>query len=562
MLKNTLQLLLFCIGVTQVAQAGVREQYLRRVSFLIRGVPPAVEDINSVANLSEDAYKKKLDSKITEYLNSDLYAEKMRLRYLELLRLKISPYYLPVLYQSDNFLQEYIDKMNHILVQRGSSVLDNYLIDLFKSDESLNLLLTGTQYSFNEVNKTGLNELDFYQDIFNVDKFSQAHLPIKLVAKTQQQKQSLAGIITTPRFFERYFSSSTNLNRRRAAAVFRVFLCNDISLGVGNVQSEKDHLMAIALNKKAESDNSISMNSPAMAKTNANDNKCNRCHYSLDPLGKAFEYSLHRLTQEPIEGRLKYEFADSKVKVNVPFKNLNEMGQVIVKQKEFSYCQAQHMWNWFVGKDIENKKLAYWSSYLDQQSRKPKKYIKKLLIENYDLYKKTYAEKAKDLPSFDDTFKRSLQNFDFYQSLQSQFKLDYNFFNKCKLEKYDLSSLGLVDPKTGQHNPINRSLPYFQIIHKCAKGLMDLPSPVVKVDASPKRWGDLKLPEKKELINKIVVNILGQNLYSAEKNKELVENLYLIVDDHLRADKKITTIDQVINVVASYVVLTPEYLDI
>src|SRR5690606_31745414 len=108
--------------------------------------------------------------------------------------------------------------------------------DLFarmtRDNLSWDYLLTGKEYlvSSNKNFSRDITDFDFFRIVrpnlpknpeFTRDEPIQT-VPIQFAADDQH----VAGVLTTPRFISRYNTTNTNKNRRRAAAVFRTFLCD------------------------------------------------------------------------------------------------------------------------------------------------------------------------------------------------------------------------------------------------------------------------------------------------------------------------------------------------
>ncbi len=512
----------FALLFAQISSAGEKELYLRRVSLLLRGVPPKYEEIESLKFLNEDQFKIILAEKITEYSESDLFNEKMRVRILEMLQMKVTPRLSPELLAPSSFLLE--ASKEFVSSQISSTVLDQFIIDLLKSNKSWDKLLTGTQYTIDPSSASASTELDFYQNA---------------------TPKSLAGIITTPRFFERYFSSNSDKNRTRASAIFKIFLCKNISIRPKSMDNNRPRLLNLALNIKSH-----------IAKTSVT-NKVSSENTQLDRLGLAFEHSVIRPDPAQVKGYLTYK--KGRGNISIPFLSMNQMAQTITKQQEFLSCQTNHFWNWFVGDDVENTKKTQLMNYFDKSQRQPKVLIKKILLDNFDHFKSEIAKKQIN-PTFGNTYNRTMQNFDFYEAIKFQFKLRPSFLNQCKLTKMELSSLGLVDPQTGLRNPIKPNMTYYQLITACSKQMTLLDFPVIEVAAGPSQWKNYSISEKRNFTLQVIKKILGSQLYSEEITGRLANQIYLIVDDILKNEQHNQDLKFAINTITSYVVLTSEFL--
>ena len=531
-----------------VINAGEKEMYLRRVSLLLRGVPPKFEELESLHSLNNIQFKKYLSEKISEYSDSDLFNEKMRIRMLELLRLKITPGLSPQLFVSTSFFLE--ASREFLSSESGASVLDQYLIDLFKFNKNWNMLLTGQSYTINLSNGSAQTELDYYQDVVDIKSTSNPTKTINIEPVNKPEKQALAGIITTPRFFERYFSTSEDKNRTRAAALFRIFLCDNTQVSQKFIEINRQNLIHLALNIQNTEHNP---HSKLIKKGETIDSK-------LDLLGHAFDQSILKPNPEKILGRLSYKTKSGNNIVDIAFENMNQMAQAIVKQKQFLSCQTDHFWNWFVGENVKNVKKNELMRFFDMHNRQPKELIKKILLDNFDSYRSELSKQKFIRPTFKNSFNRSLQNFDFYESLKFQFNLGADFIFQCKLAKFELSSLGLVDPQTGLHSSDKPTIVYYQLLSKCSQQLLKLDRPAVNIKYTQNDWIHSSTLARKKIVSEIIKKILGNNLYSDARMIELTDEIFLILEAVLNKENQSNNLTYAINVISSYVVLTPEFL--
>ncbi len=535
-----LGLLLFIFYISpQTTRAGAREQYLRRVSILLKGVPPKFEETAAVQDLNETQYKKYLEKMILQYFESDLFNEKMRTRILELLQLKIAPRLSPELYYSKSF---YIEGANDFLsTQSNNSVLDQYLIDLIKKDKNWNELLTGNNYNINLLDRSSDVELDFYQDVLG-----------------SEAQRALAGVITTPRFFERYLSTKSSKNRLLAGAIYKIFLCDDVFVEHKVIDEDRKNLINVSLNHEAdEMQSSLQLK---QYKNRSESRSCINCHSKVDHLGKAFDESVTRPSSEKIKGSLRYVSAIDGSNIDVRFGSIAEMALAVTRQKEFLTCQVDHFWNWFVGSDAKNFKKAELARYFEHKNRRPKELIKKILIDQYDLYKKRPLEEQTPEAAFANTYYRSMQNFDFYETLRFQFKLSADFIAQCRLQKTDLSSLGLVGAQTGTRTPLRPTMSYYQILYKCTKLLAQLSNPIVQVKFTQKMWENSTSQERRILTTEVINQIFGPHLFSEERLQNIGDRIFSVVEDLLLKQDQKNNLTRAINTIASYVVLTPEFL--
>jgi hypothetical protein len=359
-LKNLF--ILFSLLFSNIVFADDNQAYLRRASLLIRGVPANFQDLAPVANMNDEQFEKYLDTKMDEYMLSPLFVEKMRIRLLELFQMQVTSLTSPKLFS---------DSYNVNVNAQGA--FDNFIQDLVKNNQSWDNLLLGNSYRLDLTQAK--NELDFFQNVLDVDAAYQAEGSMNLQALNNNQQNAVAGVLTTPRFYDRFFNTKLNENRKRAAAIFRIFLCDRMQPVLLLSTDDKEQLINKALNQSAADQGMQALSNNAR---HGADPQCKSCHYKLDPLGKAFALSGDHPTAEKISGKLTFKKADGSM-VNVSFNNIRGLAEAISKQSEYVSCQTQHFWNWFVGEDtpIENK------SALEQKftslDKKPKEFIKHIL---------------------------------------------------------------------------------------------------------------------------------------------------------------------------------------
>lgn len=356
---------LWTILFSLTLHAGENEAYLRRVSLLLTGTPPSNADLQPIAKLSSAEFDKYLSIKIDEYMASSLFAEKMRIRLLELFQLKVSSTSFPGMVTNGN-------------VAVGNSTFDHFVLDLVSQDRSWDELLIGKSYRIDPSNPTALSELDFFQDLFEVESLYQSKSAITLEPKSANQLQGVAGVLTTKRFFDRFFNTKLNENRKRSAAIFRVFLCDKMQPVLLLSEAERAKLFAKAINAQAGPMPITSMTDSARHGT---DPQCQSCHYKLDPMGKSFQNATNRPNAGVASGSLTFK-KENGVLVDIPYQNIHQLAETIVKQEEYASCQVQHFWDWFVGEDttiLDRQNLINKFSSPSIQ-RKPKEFIKYILL--------------------------------------------------------------------------------------------------------------------------------------------------------------------------------------
>lgn len=172
------------------------------------------------------------------------------------------------------------------------------------------------------------------------------------VTKHESNSSRLAGVLTDPHFLQRYWTTPVNQNRKRAAAIFRVFLCDEMrAVILPDARAQKEIEEAGFDKEDAPEIMEPPKNNAEFAARHANDQKCASCHFKLDPLANVFRSGSSRLPAKPVPGALSYRRRSGEL-VNVPFNNAQELAQALVSQPDYVSCQVKHFWNWFIGSDL------------------------------------------------------------------------------------------------------------------------------------------------------------------------------------------------------------------
>jgi hypothetical protein len=328
------------------------ESYLNKLSHSLRGINPSYAEYKSLIEARKNSQLETFfSSKRAEYLNSPFYFEKMRWRMTELF--KLAPSSTPF-------------NVNPELPNADKSRLnatDELFLSLFKENNSWDSLLTGHQYRIfapqaNEVSVLlGLSPLTHFSQLVDEDfknEYSKLNEGESLSLKFDENEGRVAGILTSPRFFDRYATTAVNKNRRRAAALFRTFLCDNMVAAVPDPAANRAKIYDLQYPQKTQDHFS---ESELVAASQMGDGQhgtqadCMSCHYKLDPMGKVFLGSPVILSGYKWPGALSFKNAKSEI-VFIPVKNINELGQAISQQPEYLNCQMKHFWDWFIGKDI------------------------------------------------------------------------------------------------------------------------------------------------------------------------------------------------------------------
>lgn len=361
---------------------------LRKLSLSLRGTIPSLEEFEAINKVPVDQVQAYLSNKARTYMSTEAYAEKMQQRLQGLFRIRLSQ---NVKLQSTSSQVNYYNEMSF-------NSLDQIFLDIVRNNLSWDQLLQRKTYQIfdkTDSNYNSISDAGFFKGVFPdqigetfdgvitsgrsnnyFDSETPKGAPIEV--RTDSQRLATAGTLTTSRFFARYPTTKLNKNRKRAAAVFRVFLCDEMRPVVLPGANENLELLALAFNEDGA--HSAGGDIAEVEKQHGSDPACQSCHYKLDPAGRTFMTSGLVLNPTPASGALVYKRADGSL-VNVPVNGIGELANAITQQPEYAQCQVKHFWDWFIGKDVvmtssRQKELV---EKFDSLGRKPNDFVTHLI---------------------------------------------------------------------------------------------------------------------------------------------------------------------------------------
>ncbi len=204
--------------------------------------------------------------------------------------------------------------------------------------------------------------------------------------------ERFAGSITSSRFVERYVNSALNKNRRRAAAIFRIFLCDSMSAAIPEQASDlSDILDRIYPDKKKTEDELRAELKNSDEALHGTQKDCMACHFKLDPAGRTMINISRKVSVHAAPGALSYIRKPNQL-VNIPVTSVGHLAKVITEQPEFGSCQVQHFWRWFIGRDVQltETRRSELAAHFENTGRKPWALVK-LLVTSAE-FKKTPQE--------------------------------------------------------------------------------------------------------------------------------------------------------------------------
>lgn len=190
----------------------------------------------------------------------------------------------------------------------------------------------------------------------------------------------VAGVLSDSSFLDRLPTTPVNQNRKRAAALFRIFLCDEMKAIILPDEAAKKEIEEAGLDHAGGTAN---IPPQSLAQRHADDPKCSACHYKLEPIAKAYKGVSNRMTNRPQAGSLTFKRRSGEL-AEVPFRNMQELAQALVKQPEYVSCQVRHFWDWFIGKDVPltATKEAELVRAFETSGRRPKDFVQYLVRSN------------------------------------------------------------------------------------------------------------------------------------------------------------------------------------
>ncbi len=358
---------------------------LRKAAYLLTGTSPTPEEADTVASMNDDDFNQYFRTKLDEYLARDSFATTFRPNLLRLFRM-----YVPYVNSSDfenNF--------------RNENAFDNLILELLEKNQPWRDLLLSQDYEATDiVTPSSGGDLFFFQFVFyeelgpqlqNFVETQEAQgffssssevVEIPLQATTTNQQQTLAGVVTTQRFFGRFPTTKINKNRGRAAALFRTFLCDPMK-PIVLTDAEEDRTL---LEKSLQMDQAHrgTTSSQDLEARHGSDPQCMACHYKLDPMASVFAGSSLNLNPFAAPGALVYKTKRGE-KVDIEVTGFKELAEAIVTQPDYLSCQVQHFWDWVIGEDIplEDSVKSDLVDAFVSVDEKPKDFIKILMNSDY-----------------------------------------------------------------------------------------------------------------------------------------------------------------------------------
>ena len=359
-------LLILSLFVSHGLQAQVAahpQTRLQKLSKVLQMKNASASDLDQIIKLSnEPEIQSFLKSKSSEYMKSPAFQKKMQYKIEELFQMNVSSSEIP--YQARNQSFDY-----------GTNSSFDFLIkDLILKNQSWDQLLLAHEFKIKKVDAAfSRPEFEYFEVLLSqasravsdtlveLKKLSQKALSGKSYYMPSQdtdeiatyqfdaQDPRVAGVLATPRFFSRYGNTALNKNRKRAAAIYRIFLCDSMVPAVPVASDELNKQDLDFLNDQELTEQQIIEHTKVDLHGEQPD--CRKCHDKLDPVGRVFSSSNFVLGPVVAKGSLYIPRSDSKP-FNKEVLGPRGLAKEIVQTPEYLKCQTEHFWRWFVGEDV------------------------------------------------------------------------------------------------------------------------------------------------------------------------------------------------------------------
>ena len=414
-MKNYSFILIVSFFIFSISRADLipasPQTYLFKLSNTLRGYPPSRAERAELDKVPADQRNQYFQKQIQTYMQDPNFSLILETYINELLQFKIP------LKKFDPTQIVFFDTSEGNIDFDESSAADYLIRDMVEQNQSWDTLLTGKSYRLQvsgspfsrastEIQQFQALAEQVPQENTPAEYFNETDLHFNMGssrtvngishsivdAKGQSQifhfqfpKEDLrlAGLLTTNRFLNRYVNTSLNKNRRRAAAVFRTFLCDSMapSIPTATSDSQKQDFNTIFPDHSNFTETQLRVTmAPNLQHANSPD--CRQCHMKLDPLGQTFAFSEFGISPIAAPGALVYYSSIRDQNIQIPVQGLGELGQVITQQPEYLRCQVEHLWNWFVGQDVplsRERENSLTVEFDTKYGRKPKDFIASLV---------------------------------------------------------------------------------------------------------------------------------------------------------------------------------------
>jgi hypothetical protein len=373
-MKSLLILFISLASLLLEAKSLNPAETLRKLSYVLTERPPSADDFARLEGLSDEQLQDFLVERARVYLETEESQQVLIDRVKALFRMRVL---------DTGFFN----------AASPNNAFDSTLKRVIQANEPWRNLLLSQDYTIShEISFFSGSDLLFFQFIFYEElqdilfealanresntSMLESSKTSQLSAHTEEQRAQLAGVITTQRFFKRYPTTKVNKDRSRAAALFRVFLCDDMKPVVLTNDEEDNELLKKSLLAAHSGDDQFQ----SIEDQHGSDPQCMSCHYKLDPMAQVFNGSGAILNAFASHGAVVYKDSLGE-EINEPVQGFQELAQALVRQPDFKSCQVRHFWNWIIGRDVPltREKREELVEIYDRVDGRPRDFITQLI---------------------------------------------------------------------------------------------------------------------------------------------------------------------------------------
>ena len=158
----------------------------------------------------------------------------------------------------------------------------------------------------------------------------------------QAEEDRFRGLFASPEFLQIFPDTTSNVNRKRSAQVFRIAFCDTLSNNLEQEPNQEPHL-------------------PPSDGVHGHDPDCYGCHRRLDPMARLFDRwylpvfdgGFASFVPTRTQAGVVYLGGVSGMKKAIPATSDADLGRVVVRQDEFVSCAAKNAWNFVHGSPVK-----------------------------------------------------------------------------------------------------------------------------------------------------------------------------------------------------------------
>lgn len=190
---------------------------------------------------------------------------------------------------------------------------------------------------------------------------------------------NIAGMFSSQRFLTRYWNSPLNANRKRAAAYFRVMLCDAMSPALEReTQKEKELRIALGISDEKLTEEELKK---IHLNRHGNQKDCAVCHNRLDPIGRSMRGMENGISGVPFKANLRYLDPNGKL-TDIPVDNFSKLITKTTEQSKYLDCQVNWMIETYLGKDLglQPQRFAEIVAIVEKKKRRVKDIVTELMM--------------------------------------------------------------------------------------------------------------------------------------------------------------------------------------